>query len=414
MNISLGQAYGFFGHGELTIDGDRHAAIFGASGSGKSTLLLNIAAAHIRAGHGLTVLDPHGDLVDRLLHLIPRRRTGDVLYFDPTAEKVVGLNPLAGADKRLRLEQALKIIATIWGENAWGPQSDYIARNAGYAILECEPDPTILHIYRFFVSKPYRAAILRKVKTPNLRSFLRTFDEEWDKRQQEQAKAPPLNKVDSFLSPVLRPIVGQLKGLDFGREMDASKIILCRLAKGALGPEAGAFIGSLIVSEILFAALARQGKKHRPPHAVIVDEFHNFTRGSSPEYLLSETRKYRVSLTIADQTLAQLPGDSEPAIFGNVSSIVSGRVSASDAERIGPELGLASGTTLTGLPNYEWYVSTVKDWKSDPIHMRGNPPPEPRGDEQSPRKLLARSASNYGAPREAVDERIDRFLEGGE
>lgn len=179
-----------------------------------------------------------------------------------------------------------------------------------------------------------------------------------------------------------------------------------------LGPEAGSFLGSVLVSKILFAALEREAQAERPFHGVYIDEFYNLTRGSSPEHILSETRKYNVALTLADQTIAQLPEGFEAAVFGNVSTIVAGRLGAMDAERVSRELGLESPRILQDLSNYQWYVRTINE-RGDvagPLHLVGVQPDFIPGEYQSKQKVLWKSRSHWGAAPEQIDSQIDEIL----
>lgn len=414
MNIPLGELQNLWGDRFPKIDGSKHAAIFGATGSGKSTLLLNIIVEHIRAGHGVCVIDPHGELVDRIAPFIPKARLRDTVWFDPTAQNVIGLNPLAGDNKIARLQQTLNIVSTIW-RDAWGPQSDFIARNFGEAIVEVEPKPTLLHIYKAFMVPSYRDSLFSRVRSENLRLFYAKFSEEWDARQQAQAAAPPTNKLDSFLQPHIRHVIGQADGLPIGRMMDEGKIILCRFSKGQLGPDAGAFLASILVSQILFAALEREKQSYyeRRFFGVFIDEFHNLTRGNSQEHLLSETRKYGIALTLADQTIDQLPEGSEAGIFGNVSSLIIGRVGARDSERLSKELGLQEARALLTLPAYHWYLKVVnRGAVSDPLLIRGLEPPTKRGDETTLDSVIRWSSQNFGSDWAKIDRELNRFLKG--
>lgn len=413
MHVIIGHNLSYGGERAVAIPRQKHKLIIGATGVGKSTLLAALIAGDIDAGDGVTVVDPHGSLVDEIVSRIPKHRTNDVIWFDPLDARVIGLNPLDGNNKVLRLEQTLKIISTIWGQHAWGPQSDFIVRNAGQAIIEVEPRPTLLHIYKFFIDASYRNRLFSRVKSPNLRSFYTKIDEDWDARQRESALAPGMNKVDSFISnPVLRHTVCQQGSLDIGKAMNDRKIILCRFSKGALGPEAGSFLGSVLVSKILFAALEREAQAERPFHGVYIDEFHNLTRGNSPEYILSETRKYNVGLTLADQTIAQLPEGSEDAIFGNVSTIIAGRLGAKDAERVSREIGLESPKILQDLSNYRWYVRTINE-RGDvygPLYTVSVPQHVTPGTFQSKQKVLWKSRSHWGTTPAQIDNQIDDVL----
>lgn len=417
-DVVIGETLGRmgFGRGAVSIPRFRHKFVIGATGSGKSTLLKVLIQADIDAGDGVIVVDPHGQLVDDIAWRIPKHRTNDVIWFDPMSPKVIGLNPLEGKDRLRALEQALKIISTIWPD-AWGPQSDYISRNLGLAVIEVEQNPTLVHLLRFFVDPAYARRLSERVKNPTVKAFFATLEEKWDRRQEAQATAPPQNKIDSLLySPVLRDIFGQERGLDLGRAMNDRKIVLCRFSKGVLGPEAGSFLSAVLTSKILFAALERESSRERPFCGVYIDEFHNATRGNSPEQILSETRKYNIAFTAADQTIAQLPDGSEHAIFGNISTLIAGRLGAQDAERLAKELGypLEGPAPLQGLANYRWYVKTVRNdgFVTDAIPIDGRNV-GPRVGYQTKRMIVKKSSQHWGVPREDVEARF-RAAFGGE
>lgn len=403
MRIAIGTSLGNvrggpWGMGSpVSIESEGHTAIIGATGSGKTTVLLRIIMSHIDAGHGVTVIDPTGDLVDRVACLVPPNRERDVIWFDPLAPKVIGLNPFEGDDKPRRLEQAVNIVSTIWPD-AWGPQSDYIARNVGLAMIEVVKNPTLLHVVKFFYSPTYGDWLFQRVKSENLKGFYRKYKEDWDKRQREQAAAPPTNKFDSFLKPAIKLVVGQERGLNVKRMIDDSKILLCRFDKGQLGPDAGAFLSSILVSMLLFAALERSKQRERPFHLVAVDEAHNFTRGNAMDYLLAETRKYNEFLILGDQL------GYTKAVYGNVMNLIVGRTGAEDAEALAKEIGIERPGFISDLPNRNWLLKRVG---CDAVHVAAYPPPHI---EHGPDKVIRRSMENYGEVREDVDRKINKFL----
>jgi type IV secretory pathway TraG/TraD family ATPase VirD4 len=413
MLIPLGTTQRLWGWGSpFEIDGTKRTAIIGATGSGKSTLLKNIIAAHLRSGSGFTLQDPHGELADWTLSMIPRERTQDVIAFNPkpTATRFVQMNPLHGREKYKRSKDAQELVATTWN-NSWGPQSDFLSRNIAEAILEVVPNPTLLHFDRAFMSREYLEHLSAKAKTPHVRSFFRKTLEQWDKRQAETAAAPPTNKYNTFMQPILRHVLGAVKGLDFQRLMDESKVLVCRFSVGELGEDIAAILAHLVQSELLHAGLERQATKRRPFHGLIIDEFHKFTRGRSAEQFLNETRKYNIALTIADQGIEQLPEGSSHAVFTNVESLIVGRVSGGDAERLAQELPIPEPRTLQRLPTFHWYGRTQKDGRTgDPILFEGVLPPRPTGKEARRNTVLRWTRNNYAVPVERIEENINRFM----
>ena len=418
MNTTVGRNRTDFHHWdeEVQIDTARHTTIVGTTGAGKSTVMRETIAAEIAAGHGVTVIDPHGQLIDDVLDDIPENRKNDVIYWDPSDPElavVVNLLETAGHLTPKIADEAAKIVQGVWPD-AWGPQTDYLFRNFTKAVLEVELKPTFLHVFKAYMDPDYREFLHERVTDPAVRSFFDTYEDEWDKRQQEQASAPGKNKVDTFMQWPLRNVVSGRTGLDFRRILDNSQILLCRFSKGRIGPTAGAFLGSVVIAKILFAALEREHTPHRPPHRVFIDEAGSFLCGTAHEQLLTEARKYGVSLTLGFQFVAQLDERLQAAVFGNSGSLLIGRVNAKDAEMLADQVGLPDGKTLTQLPNFGWYVRAVRNGiPSDPIRMEGLPPRKPQHrKEDRAQKIIARSRARHGTPIKALDEHVSKFLGG--
>ncbi len=218
----------------VEVDTAKHTAVIGTTGAGKTSLLRNLIMSEIEEGNGVTVIEPHGDLIDDNLDAIPSHRRRDVIIYDPSdIEWSIGMNPLEGKDKSKLLAEAEKIVSSVW-KDMWGPQTSFLFRNFGEAILEVENEPTFLHIYKAFMVREYRDHLASKVKSPTLKLFFEKYDD-WDKKQQEQAAAPGTNKLDTFMQAPLRYAVTQRHGLDFRKVIDGSQILLCRFAKGRIG-----------------------------------------------------------------------------------------------------------------------------------------------------------------------------------
>jgi len=359
-------------------------------------------------------MEPHGDLIDSILDAIPPHRRNDVILYDPSDPTCsIGLNPLEGEDTPKLLAEAEKIVASLW-KDMWGPQTSMLFRNFGEAILEVEPEPTLLHLYKAYMVKEYRGYLASKTKSATVKLFFEKYLEDWDKKQQEQASAPGTNKLDTFMQIPLRYAVTQRHGLDFRKVIDGSQILLCRFAKGRIGPTAGAFLGSVVIAKILYAALGRENTRHRPPHRVFIDEAGNYMCGTAHEQLLTEARKYNVSLTMGFQTLTQLPEETKAAVFGNIASLAVGRVGANDAEELGAQLGVEP-RTLQDLSNFWWYTKTVRNGvRSDAILMEGLRPIDAKRDEEVRRQIIQRSNRRYAKPIAIIEKNIKTFLEGGQ
>jgi hypothetical protein len=345
----------------------RHTAIFGKSGVGKTTLMRNMIVWDMVNGLGVSVLDPHGQLIDELLNHIPRSRTNEVIYFNPHDTKAIpGINILerVSRDHRPLVVSALvSTLKNIWPDN-WGPQTEYLLSNFTFALLEQREPATLLALPKLLTDSAYRAHVLKSVSDPAVRGFFKIYDEVWDDDQRARASAPLLNKASKFITnPLLRNIIGQpTSSFDFRRLMDRQQILLCDLSKGALGEDVSSLLGSLITTKMYLASLSRQDtpEKDRVPHFFYIDEVHNFTYGVDLASILSEARKYRLTLSIATQTLNQLPEKTVAAVFGNCATVMCFRVSGADAKVLEYEFAMAiNAGQLEELPDFKLYIKTL-------------------------------------------------------
>jgi len=257
----------------------RHCAIFGKSGVGKSTLLRNMIAWDIQEGLGVTVLDPHGGLIDDLLDLIPKHRTNDVIYFNPQdPDRALGINILESVAKDqhpLVVSSVINILKNIW-ITAWGARTEFILSNTIAALLQQPQPQTLVALPKLLTNSKYREHIIAHIDDPAVEWFFDLYDNHWNTRFREEAISPLLNKVNKFITnPLLRDVIGQPRSsFDFRWAMDNNKIILCNLAKGALGDDVSSLLGSLVVTKISLAALSRQDtpEDERPLHVLYADE----------------------------------------------------------------------------------------------------------------------------------------------
>ncbi|MBX9660404.1 MAG: type IV secretion system DNA-binding domain-containing protein [Nitrospiraceae bacterium] len=413
-------------------DRRKHMAIFGKSGVGKTTLMRNMVVADLNAGNGLTVVDPHGSLIDDILDVIPRHRTNDVIYLNPgDPSRILGLNVLESVDpsqRSLVVSSLISIMRNLWPAN-WGPRTEYILEHAVYALLE-QPEPvTLAALPKLLLDRTYRKQIVQNVTDPAVLSFFRFFELQND-RLREESIAPLLNKVSKFITnPLLRSVIGQTtSSFDFRWAMDTGKIILCNLSKGALGEDVSSLLGSLIVTKLSLASLSRQNipEADRRPHYLYADEVQNFTHGVDFPTILSESRKYALSLTIGTQTLSQLPEESLAAVFGNCATIVSFRVSGDDAKALvrefaasgeGPRMAdqmydiIIPASELQNLPDYKLYLRTLMNGKpQEPFLVDSFPPFEKSGKETTADRVLRTSMDRYGRNRGGVEKQLNRFL----
>ncbi len=323
-------------------DRRRHYYVIGKSGSGKSCLLQLLVKADIEQGFGCAVLDPHGDLVDDILPLIPKHRIKDVVIFDPSDTAYPpSFNPLTALKPELRMRATLSFIEVfrkILGSD-WSERIDHVIRYAMLALLSI-PGSSIVSFRRFLTDESYRSAVLKHLTDEQV---LRFWNEEFSARKAEFEEGPIarlLNRLDHLLATdMVRNIIGQPQNLfNFRELMDSRKIVLIKVSKGILGAENAAFLGSLIISKIYEAAMSRADipQEQRDDFYFYIDEFQNFATESFGE-MLSESRKYRLCLTFANQYLGQLPSSVSEVVFGNVGNILSFRVGGSDATKLSAE-----------------------------------------------------------------------------
>ena len=391
----------------------RHLYIIGKTGTGKTSLLRSIAIQLIQGGHGVGVIDPHGDLAEALLDYVPpRERNEHVVYFNPAdVEHPVGFNPLwniPSQDRHKVAEGLVSSFKSIW-RDSWGPRMEYILGNSLASLLECQ-NVTLLALPRLLTEPRYRAWVIKQVSDPMLRRFWLDEFEEWDARFQKEAVAPILNKVGAFTnSPPIRNILGQVKRkIDPRFMMDNGRIFIANLSKGALGESSSNLIGSLLVSQFQIAALARTNipEVERRDFFLIVDEAHNFTSDSFAS-ILSEARKYRLCLILAHQYHEQLSPEIRAAVFGNVNTLISFRVGSKDAEALAAEFG--TDATAEHFRTLGLHQSFVRPPSSEQLYRVDSTPTSlPRYNRSE--SLIRLSRSKFATPRVGVETRIERWL----
>ncbi len=404
----------------------RHAALFGKSGVGKTTLMRNTILWDIWQGSGVTVIDPHGQLIDDILEHIPRSRTNDVIYFKPAdLERVASLNILEKVPCAYQPLVVSSIVSTFKAlfPNGWGQQSEYLLTNFCFALIAQDEPTTLLDILRLITDADYRKKIFNNVQDGVLQTFYRTYEHDWDDDQRAKASAPLLNKVSAFATnPLLRAVIGQPRSsFSFRDVMDEEKILLCDLSKGALGEDIASLLGSLITTKLYLASLSRQDipEAHRIPHYFYIDEVHNFTHGIDLSAILAEARKYRLSLTVATQTLAQLRRHNDEivaSIFGNCGTLASFRVSGDDAVILAKEFASdVIATQLENLPDYDLYLRTLIYSEGSSALMASQAqritayaPFQNNKDAQESRRVIRASFERYTQPRAGVDEWLSR------
>ncbi|PIV50466.1 hypothetical protein CO115_02755 [Candidatus Falkowbacteria bacterium CG_4_9_14_3_um_filter_36_9] len=399
-------------------DRRRHMYFIGKTGMGKSTVLENMIIQDIRNGKGVAVVDPHGDLAEKVIEYIPSERINDVVYFNPSdMEYPIAFNVVEQVDPQLRHLVASGLIGVfqkLWADS-WGPRLEYILRNTILAVLDY-PGSTLLAVTRMLADKAFRKKVVEKIKDPVVKSFwVNEFTGYADKFASE-AVAPIQNKVGQFLSTsLIRNIIGQVKSSINVREiMDESKILIMNLSKGRIGEDNSALMGAMMITKIQLAAMSRvdSPEKERKDFYLYIDEFQNFTTESFAS-ILSEARKYHLNLIMAHQYIEQLGETVKPAVFGNVGTLVVFRVGAADAEELMPEfMPIFTNEDIVNLPKYECYLKLMIDGiASDPFSARGLPPLTEKEKTGNKEKVINVSRERYASRRELVEDKISRWHE---
>lgn len=349
-----------------------HLYILGKTGTGKSTLLEALMLDDIRKGFGFGLLDPHGDLVKRIRSLIPAERRDDIIDFDAAdPAQPYGFNPLANVppEKRpLACSGLIQVFKHLWSDS-WGPRLEHILRNSLLSLLDY-PEANFSDILKLLSDKNFRKEVAPFIQNEQIREFWTKEFDKYPERLRAEAISPIQNKVGAFLAhPLLQRILTKPeKPLSLRKIMDEGKIMLVNLAKGSIGEDTSNLLGSLLISRFDLAALSRSNipEEERLDYTLYLDEFHNFTT-QSLVLMLSELRKYRLSLVLAHQYLTQLEPSIKDAILGNVGTIIVFRIGAGDAElfaqEFAPHFKIAD---FTNLPNYRIYLKMMIDGKISP------------------------------------------------
>lgn len=381
-------------------DRRRHLYVIGKSGTGKSWLLANMTIDDFKKGHGLAVVDPHGDLCEILLDYIPANRINDVIYFNP-ADRThpLALNILEvtqPADAELVTSGIVSIFYKLYA-HSWGPRLEHILRNTVMSLANIE-GTTLVDILTILTDDRYRAKILAKIDDPVLQSFWQNEFAKMSPQLQAEAISPIQNKVGQFVtSPLVRAIIGRPKSsLSLENIMNEGKILLVNLSQGTLGEDNAALLGAMIITKIQQAAMQRAmiAEEARRDFYLYVDEFQNFATQSFIK-ILSEARKYRLNLILANQYIAQIEPEVQKAIFGNIGSLTSFVVGADDAGILEKEYGgVFTQSNLVSLDRFQVAVKlTIDAQVTRPFLATTLPLPASRN--QNREKVLRVSRERY-------------------
>jgi energy-coupling factor transporter ATP-binding protein EcfA2 len=406
--------------GIKSIDRTKHVYVIGKTGMGKSTLLENMAVQDIQNGAGMAFIDPHGKTADLLLEYVPKERIRDVIVIAPfDTDFPISFNVLESVDPKKRHLVVGGLMSTfkkIW-EDAWSARMEYILTNTLLALLEV-PGTTLLGVNRLLSDKAYRNEIVGQVQDPSVKAFWTKEFASYTERQAAEAVPAIQNKVGQFTAnPLIRNMIGQpVSSFDFRKAMDEGKIIIINLSKGRIGDENMKLLGGLLVTKIYLAAMSRADVPDRvikmlPHFYLFVDEFQNFANASFSD-ILSESRKYKLNLTIAHQYIEQMDENVSAAVFGNVGTMIVFRVGATDAEALEKEFAPQfTMEDLVNLGQFQMYLKLMINGLTSAPFSATSMPPIPQQKTTYVKEIMDASREQFARPRAEVEEIILKFHE---
>jgi hypothetical protein len=405
-------------------DRARHLYVIGQTGTGKTTILKNLIKQDIANGDGCCFIDPHGNDILDILASVPKERYDDVIYFDPAdLARPFGLNMLEydatkPEQKSFIVNEMLAIFRQLYGDvpESMGPAFEQYFRNATQLVMEDpESGSTILDIPRVLANAEFRKMKLAKSNNPVINQFWNEIASKAGGEASLENIVPYItNKFDDFTAnDFMRPIIGQQKSsFNFREVIDSKKILLINLSKGRLGERNANLLGLVVVGKLFMAALSRADSPGTsfPPFYLYMDEFQNITTDSIPG-ILSEARKYKLSLTMAHQFLAQLAEKTRDAVFGNVGNMAVFRVGEEDAEYFAKQFApVFEALDFVNIENYNCYLKILaKGVPQKPFNIKTLPPPS--GNQAQVADLIQLSALTYGRDRVTIESMIrQRYL----
>ncbi|OGH77228.1 MAG: hypothetical protein A3G08_03105 [Candidatus Magasanikbacteria bacterium RIFCSPLOWO2_12_FULL_47_9b] len=400
-------------------DRRRHLYIIGKSGSGKSVTIANLAIQDIHAGHGVCIVDPHGDLVEETLRHIPKHRADDVIVFNPSdMERPIGLNMLEARnedEKDFAVQEMISIFYKLFPPEMIGPMFEHNMRNVMLTLMSDIHDPgTVIDIPRMFTDDQYVKVYLKKLKDPIVRAFWEKEMAQTSDFHKSEMLGYLISKVGRFVeNEMMRNIMGQQRsGFNFRDIMDTQKILLVNLAKGRVGEMNAKLLGLIVVAKLQMAAMGRAEllEEERKDFFLYIDEFQNFITDSI-SIILSEARKYKLDLIIAHQYMGQLTDDKGKAtvrdsVLGNVGTMMIGRIGPEDADILAKEFAPTFGSyDLLNTPQYSFYTKMLIDNEASRPFLMGAYPPK-QGNQPLANAIKQLSRLKYGRDRTIVEAEI--------
>ncbi|MBU0547059.1 MAG: CxxC-x17-CxxC domain-containing protein [Patescibacteria group bacterium] len=403
--------------GIKTDDRRRHVYVIGKTGMGKTALLENMAIQDIQSGKGVAFIDPHGEAAENLLNFIPSERVNDVVYFNPSdLDFPIGFNIMEriDADQRHLITSGLMgVFKKIWPD-VWSARMEYILSNSILALLEY-PGSTLLSVNRMLSDPDFRKKVVDKVSDPIVKSFWTKEFSRYTQRYETEATAAVQNKVGQFISnPLMRNIIGQTQSsINMRRIMDDGKILILNLSKGKIGEDNSLLLGALLITKLQLAAMSRVDtpEAKRKDFFLYVDEFQNFATEAFVN-ILSEARKYRLSLILGHQYIAQMDETVRDAVFGNVGTLVTFRVGAEDADYLEKEFSPEIfATDFVNLAKYNVYLKLMIDGISSRPFSAQTLIPFKTPKDSNKEKIIKVSRERYGTPKANIEEKIISWIE---
>ncbi len=404
-------------------DRRRHAYVVGKTGMGKTEMIINMAIQDIQQGHGIGFVDPHGEAAERLLEFVPSNRINDVIYFNPAdLGYPIAFNVMEKVDnehRHLVASGLMGVFKKIWPD-VWSARMEYILNNSILALLEY-PGSTLLGVNRMLADPEYRKKVVEKITDPVVKSFWINEYARYTQRYEVEATAAIQNKVGQFISnPLIRNIIGQVRSsIDMRKMMDEGKILIANISKGKIGEDNSRLLGALVITKLQLAAMSRVDipEEERKDFYLYVDEFQNFATDAFIN-ILSEARKYRLCLILANQYLGQLEetmatGKStkvRDAVFGNVGTIICFRIGAEDAEflekEFTPEFLMAD---LVNLGKYNIYLRLMIDGLAGRPFSAQTLVPFLQPEKSNRETIINVSRERYSVVRQIIEDKIGKW-----